>query len=806
MDQDRTIQGLKSIPVYASAMEKLTTNPNNLTNDEKTFLLSVALLLLRKYQADTRLTSFIELAYYIILRYSLYCKDYLPLYDFAVNIGFYPIAQALTEENKIQFDSIGSALVYQRIEEEFRNNSIIETFEQKQSRTLFINGVFEDFCYIAPTSFGKSSLILDRIQEKWNTHNKVAIIVPTKSLLMQTYRAVRKRGQLSRVIVHDEMYTGQERFIAVLTQERALRLLDKYNISFDSLYIDEAHRMLERDSRAFLLARLIKINRERNNTSEIIYLSPLISSAENLCVYSNQNILEKRIRFNMKEPECYEFSEDKIEYSYNRFTDTFYEVGLSEDLYVYIRKYSLNKNFCYLYTPKKIEHFSLELSRRLQDETSSTIDEMVALLSKYVHKDFLAIKLLKKGIVYLHGKMPDTIKDYLEYKFSTVPELRYLVANRVVLEGINLPIDSLFILSGSGIQEKDLVNLIGRVNRLDYIFSKPSHLEKLMPPIHFVNSSIYNRKKGNLETKMKFLKKSMFADKVRNPILQSFDFEKAKQSGDDIAKCEMIIQENNIFFMQPKTDIDRLRQRMVALGISSMYSLDESTVKIILERIQKLQKSEKKEQMHFLDRLQWIFISGLDSKITDKEFLRLSYDRAIAYYKRYYKDRKRPLNECILSELAYFHRRIDSGDSRMYIGEGYGEIPYASIGADAHKNVYIDLSQKSNSELVNIAIIKQKIEEDFTGFKLRMIFQLMFEYEIITETEYFEIMYGTTDSKKIELMKMGLSISIINRLQEDGQLDNISFDAFGNVCTEPQYAAYRDSADDFYKFELDRYL
>ena len=82
----------------------------------------------------------------------------------------------------------------------------------------------------------------------------------------------------------------------------------------------------------------------------------------------------------------------------------------------------------------------------------------------------------------------------------------------------------------------------------------------------------------------------------------------------------------------------------------------------------------------------------------------------------------------------------------------------------------------------------------------------MFEYEIITETEYFEIMYGTTDSKKIELMKMGLSISIINRLQEDGQLDNISFDAFGNVCTEPQYDAYRDSADDFYKFELDRYL
>ena len=238
MDQDRTIQGLKTLPEYATAMEKLSLHPENLTDEDKAFMLSVALLLLRKYQVDRRLTSFVELAYYIILKYSIHCEDYLPLYDFAVNIGFYPIAQTLTDENRVQFDSISSSLIHFRIEDEYRKNSIIETFEQKQSRVLFMNGSFEDLCYIAPTSFGKSSLIIDRIQEKWSTHNKVAIIVPTKSLLMQTYRAVRTRGLMSRVIVHDEMYTGQERFVAVLTQERALRLLDKHDISFDSLYID----------------------------------------------------------------------------------------------------------------------------------------------------------------------------------------------------------------------------------------------------------------------------------------------------------------------------------------------------------------------------------------------------------------------------------------------------------------------------------------------------------------------------------------------------------------------------------------
>ena len=806
MDQDRTIQGLKTLPEYATAMEKLSLHPENLTDEDKAFMLSVALLLLRKYQVDRRLTSFVELAYYIILKYSIHCEDYLPLYDFAVNIGFYPIAQTLTDENRVQFDSISSSLIHFRIEDEYRKNSIIETFEQKQSRVLFMNGSFEDLCYIAPTSFGKSSLIIDRIQEKWSTHNKVAIIVPTKSLLMQTYRAVRTRGLMSRVIVHDEMYTGQERFVAVLTQERALRLLDKHDISFDSLYIDEAHRMMERDSRAFLLTRLIKVNKARNAKSEIIYLSPLISSAENLRLYPGQNILEQRIRFNMKEPEYFEYTEDKQEYVYNRFVDTFYPVGQSNNLYEYIQKHSLNKNFCYLYTPRKIEQFALMFSQKQANVNSASINEIIGLLSKYVHKDFLAIKMLQRGIVYLHGKMPDSIKDYLEYKFATVPELSYLVANRVVLEGINLPIDSLFILSGAGMQEKDLVNLIGRVNRLDYIFSKPSHLEKLMPPIHFVNSSEFNRKKGNLEAKMKLLRKSMYADRVRNPILHSFDIEKAKQSGDDAAKCEMILQEDAVFFSAPETETQHLKQRMVALGVSGMYSLKDCVVDSLLKRIKAMQQNNHKQDIHFLERLQRVFVSGLTSYIIDREFLRLDNDRAIAYYKRYYKDRKRSLKENILSELAYFHRRIDSGDSKMFIGESYGEIPYSSAGADAHKNVYIDLSEKTNSELVNIAIIKQKIEEDFTSFKLRMFFQLMFEYEIISEPEYCEIMYGTTDRKKIELMKMGLSMSLIGRLQEDEQIDNIGFDTYGNVYTEPQFEKYRDSADDFYRFELDRYL
>ena len=108
MDDNKLIQDLKALPFYHSAMEKLTVSPDRLDENEKSFLLTVAIILLRKYERDRRLTSFVELGYSIILKYSLFFGDYAPLYDFSVNIGYYPIAQAITEFKLLQFSDIAA--------------------------------------------------------------------------------------------------------------------------------------------------------------------------------------------------------------------------------------------------------------------------------------------------------------------------------------------------------------------------------------------------------------------------------------------------------------------------------------------------------------------------------------------------------------------------------------------------------------------------------------------------------------------------------------------------------------------------
>ena len=172
----------------------------------------------------------------------------------------------------------------------------------------------------------------------------------------------------------------------------------------------------------------------------------------------------------------------------------------------------------------------------------------------------------------------------------------------------------------------------------------------------------------------------------------------------------------------------------------------------------------------------------------------------------FFKNRKQSLKENVAGEVAYFQRRIAEGDSLMYIGESYGEEPYTTIGRESYHNVYIDLSKKNSRQLANIAIVKQKIEEDFVSFKLRMFFQLMLDYSILSEDEYYEILYGTTDRKKIYLVKTGLTINLINRLEKDNQLQNITFDRNGNLITNALFETYLKEADDFYRFELSRFL
>ena len=83
---------------------------------------------------------------------------------------------------------------------------------------------------------------------------------------------------------------------------------------------------------------------------------------------------------------------------------------------------------------------------------------------------------------------------------------------------------------------------------------------------------------------------------------------------------------------------------------------------------------------------------------------------------------------------------------------------------------------------------------------------MMYDYKLITQDSYNQYIYGTTDLHKINLTKYGLSISLITRLEKDGQLNNLSFDEFNNLVGNSEFERFKNSINDFYRFEITRYL
>ncbi|PEE56867.1 DNA helicase [Bacillus cereus] len=804
---------INKIPAFKENMEKLTLG-KELTNEEKTYLLSVALLFIKSFEADKRHTPYLEFAYYIFLKYSTTYQDYRPLYDFAINFGFYPIAKDIQEKGLIPEMKLTDELASIKLEE-YNHENYIETFEQQKMRLNLLKDDSQNISYVAPTSYGKSSLIIEHIKYNLDQNLKVGIIVPTKSLLVQTYKLVRNAELDRRIITHDEMYREDLSFIGVLTQERALRLLEKNNVHFDILYIDEAHNLFEKDSRSILLSRLIRHNAQKNKDQKVIYLSPLINNSNNLRLDFQSEIVEQKIAHNMKEPEIFEYRENNQILLYNRFVNEFYSYGEivkkgKEPGYItYITSNRRNKNFIYHKAPRKIEEFSKELFLNLpfielKRETINLIRE----LEELVHKDFQMIELLKKGIIYLHGRLPEVIKEYLEYQFKQNTDLNIVIANKVILEGINLPVDNLFIMHSNGLKEKEVTNLIGRVNRLNEVFRiETNQLAKLLPSVHFLNSK-YNKKNIKMENLISKLRSNIFSDEIKNPILAEYDITKVK---DEISqeKIQFIKENEDLILADSFDELEKLKRIFIKSGLENMLSINDSYLKELQRRIGILKGNKAWIKLEVVDKVNSFYLAGFDKDIiSDFEIGRLRLEKARNYYRRHIFARKvNSLRENITETYGYFKKRIAKKETDMYIGPSYGEKPlYTENYQGGNQDVFVDLATKSDADLINLAIIKLKIEDDFINYKLNRLIIVLFELELISEEEYNNVVYGTNDQDKIDLIKTGLSFNLIAKLQKDDQLKNIGLDENNNLIVNVDFLEYKNSLNGFYRFEVDKYL
>ncbi|MFL0123017.1 hypothetical protein V2611_14600, partial [Tenacibaculum maritimum] len=221
----------------------------------------------------------------------------------------------------------------------------------------------------------------------------------------------------------------------------------------------------------------------------------------------------------------------------------------------------------------------------------------------------------------------------MEYKFKLIDKLNYIVANNVILEGINLPIDTLYIFSTYRLNGKHLTNLIGRVNRLNNVFKGDNNnLNMLLPKIHFINNEEYN-KSNDMFNKILTLRSRVYKDEIKNPILENFDIKTIKDSDKEKQKLkrEKIKEQQkneNFLYEKPKDLSDKLKQYFIEYGIDDNYKDLNKIIKDVRAFFDSKTHNKKGwKNNKILDKVKEIFIGDLDN-IKDFEFKRIGNEAA----------------------------------------------------------------------------------------------------------------------------------------------------------------------------------
>lgn len=344
--------------------------------------------------------------------------------------------------------------------------------------------------------------------------------------------------------------------LAVLTQERLLRMFKKDpQLSFDCIIVDEAHEMLEDDSRSRTLANVIIVAQKRNPEVAFKFLTPFLADSTNLKTrYTTYDIEGFKVSEYIKTEKyfLYDLRNHTGLKLYDQFLNKYLPIsdnrnlGFEEDV---VKAYSAGKNIIYLNKPTDIEKFALALADVLPEVDSEWIQTACDNISEYLQPQYNLLTCLRKGIIYHHGSVPDAIRIYIEDLYKKDDAVRYVITSSTLLSGVNLPAERMFVLDNkrgrSNLSHDSFKNLVGRVCRFSEIFNhETGNLHRLEPQIYLVFGK-YFAQNANCESFLRNVAKveQNYKDAVDNVLLSEAKItadneEKLRQASEFIENYE----------------------------------------------------------------------------------------------------------------------------------------------------------------------------------------------------------------------------------------------------------------------------
>ncbi|WP_417783848.1 DEAD/DEAH box helicase [Terasakiella pusilla] len=744
---------------------------------EKEAILRIALLFLNDEKEILR-----RLGYRIILFYSNKYRDYAPLYDIAINSGFAPISKIIEDkefEEPDEDDERFFSLFNSSLLEFYKEDNKYLTFSQQELIKSFAENADQTIAVVAPTSYGKSELYSSFCRQK-REHN-ICLMVPTKALLAQSKQRLLNaldEDDHRRIITHPDMYIDDgEPFIAVLTQERLLRLLQSdERLSFRYVFIDEAHNLLEKEQRSILLAQAIILLNRRDTEAAYKFLTPFLVDTDNLSTkYTDKEIRPHIIDERLKSERYYliDFRNADGVAQPLRYYDHFFNEYSNVDGEAYGNRYELlnahsaSKNIIYLNSPPKIERFVSQFIQHREDIQNREVQAACAELAQFIHQDFRLIQCLRKGLVYHHGSLPDIVKLYVEHLFSRITDISHIVTSSTLLEGVNIPAEKLFLVEvkkgPKNLSPSQFQNLVGRVCRFSEIFHADSGSPKKLEPSVYIVGGHECGSKANLEN---FLRKSSkvdnkIKDKAENVLLENSELKneddkkrklEADQTlenlspgvtGEEVSYASTLV--GRLCYVNNITEIDILRcEELMDQKIAEIEEQSISTVREILRMIDH------------------VFIDHLREGEQNKNLERLRYRATQNFYSMYltWRMENTSYSEMIAKVLHYW----EGVEDPIVFVQKWGDTARNDEG---YREWYVNIREKTRRERVNLAIVRVKEEQDFVDNFLIKFVEVFHDLNLLDEDMYLRIKYGTNDRSRIALINCGINHHLANVLMEN---------------------------------------
>lgn len=720
-----------------------------------------------------------KLGYRLFLLYSKITDDYKPLYELSLNKGLIPISKFI--ENNLNYSEKYGNLyteINSIVSDGFKWNNSYQTIGQSKLFKDAIELKLKSQIIVAPTSYGKTELILSFIDQ--NKFKKICIISPTKSLLAQTKKRILNKFGYRKIITYPEMYNVKdEKIIAVLTQERLLRLLqDNPDLKFDLLVVDEAHNILdgfsEENTRSLILTSVIIICKKRNENIICKYLTPFLKSKDSLNIkYITNDAKWYSVVESVKSETFYFYDLEKNKKvlldQYSTMKEKLIELqvdDLGDDADVVISNCD-NKNIIYLNSPKKLENFAYKLFSKLPEKQIPILNKAANDLREHVHEDYKLADYIEKGVIYHHGSITEPIRHFIEDLYVNVPEIKMLIDNSTLLEGVNIPATKMFILDpykgNAYLSPSSFKNLIGRVCRFGEIFNNSTgDLKYLLPEIHIVKGG-YCRKSFKVENFVKGRKilvedYDKISDDIKNPLLTNSDSDEAKKKKaedilENISHCDAIIDNNS---NKAKTKVGQLCFE----NNINIFDILEIEKKIDNE-VENINKAQSIDTVFNI--IDYLFFSKInDSKGEYNNLKRLREPEAQKFYKMLINWRIIGLTtkDMINKIVGYWNTLIEEQSKIVYVGK------WGDKTRGGYNTYWTDISEKDKYTKVNLAIVRLKEEYDFIDNEIVKYIEVLYSLELIEESLYLNIKYGTDDKTKIALLNCGISRILSKLLQE----------------------------------------